>query len=150
MMYERMLDKRNKPDLTQINAYIGNKSFARLCIFENQLKMQYDLSVEMKFPFGNHYGWGYKYSHKSAHLCYAFFEREAFTVMVQIGDKRVPELEKYIEMNILSAKGRELWNHRYPCGDKGGWVKIRVLENDDLADAVSFVNAKKTPKLQRK
>ncbi|MDR2203028.1 MAG: DUF3788 domain-containing protein [Nitrososphaerota archaeon] len=28
--------------------------------------------------FGSNYGWGYKYSHKANHLCYAFFEKNIF------------------------------------------------------------------------
>ena len=74
-MYERMLDKSNKPCLSQIIEYIGKDGYARLCKLETYLKTQYNLSRELRFPFGNNYGWGYKYSHKSFHLFYAFFER---------------------------------------------------------------------------
>lgn len=143
-MYERMLDKKNEPSLKQIKAYVGEESYASLCAFEEQLKTQYQLSKELRFPFGNNYGWGYKYSHKSVHLCYAFFEEGAFTIMVHVGDQRVPALEK--EMDALSPKARELWAHRYPCGEIGGWVQVRVLEYDDLCDALKFINAKKAPK----
>ena len=107
------------------------------------MSQQYALKRDLRFPFGNSYGWGYKYSHKSAHLCYAFFEKGAFTIMVQIGDQRVSWLEKNID--LFSPKARALWENRYPCGEHGGWVRIRVLEDTDLQDAVQFIRGKKAP-----
>ena len=142
-MYERMLDKTNKPDGTQIRACLGKDSYARLLNFEEALAARYDLHRELRFPFGSQYGWGYKYSHKSLHLCYAFFEQGAFTVMVQVGDRQVPALEK--QMAALSPKARDVWAGRYPCGNTGGWVRDRVLEDADLADVLRFVEAKKAP-----
>lgn len=55
-MYERMLDKSNKPCLSQIIEYIGKDGYARLCKLETYLKTQYNLSRELRFPFGNNYG----------------------------------------------------------------------------------------------
>lgn len=140
-MYERMLDKSREPSLEEIKEYVGTTAYSLLCMFEDSLKLRYDLVSELRFPFGNSYGWGYKYSHKSFHLCYAFFENRAFTVMIQIGDKQVPALEKIL--NTLSPKSRELWDSRYPCGEHGGWVRYRVLECSDLPEILKFVNAKK-------
>lgn len=60
---------------------------------EEYLNTHYQLVKEIRFPFGNSYGWGYKYSHKSSHLCYAFFEKGAFTVTIQIGDKQAQLVE---------------------------------------------------------
>lgn len=38
-MYERMLDKSNKPCLSQIIEYIGKDGYARLCKLETYLKL---------------------------------------------------------------------------------------------------------------
>ena len=143
-MFERMLDKSRKPDEAEIREYIGEDSYKRLCQFESILSEQYQLSKELRFPFGNHYGWGYKLSHKSIHLCYAFFEKGAFTITVQIGDRQVPKAEQIIAE--MSPKARELWANRYPCGDIGGWIHYRVLEDEELEEVISFVNAKRAPK----
>ena len=142
-MYERMLDKNNEPTLKQIREYLGGESFERLLSLEKYLQTHYQLSKETRFPFGNSYGWGYKYSHKSAHLCYAFFEKGAFAVTVQIGDKQVHSIDEL--MDALSPKARELWANRYPCGSNGGWVHYRVVKDEELGDIYKFIAAKKKP-----
>lgn len=142
-MFERMLNKRDTPSSAEIREYIGEAGFERLCALEERLSEQYDLAKDLRFPFGNRYGWGYKYSHKSFHLCYAFFEKSAVTITIQVGDKQVPTLEAGLEK--LSPRARELWANRYPCGDTGGWVHYRMPHDGDLADIMAFVHAKKAP-----
>ena len=142
-MNERLLDKNNKPTLEQVKEYLGSEGYERLLSLEEYLKSHYQLSREMRFPFGNNYGWGYKYSHKATHLCYAFFEKGAFTVTLQIGDKQVHLVEDML--NTLSQKARELWNNRYPCGEHGGWVHYRVLGDEELTDIYKLIGAKKKP-----
>ena len=142
-MYERLLDKNAMPDEATIQEYLGMHSHERLIIFENRLKASYQLVRELKFPFGNDYGWGYKYSHKSSHLCYTFFEKGAFTVMLQIGDKQVPLLESHL--SSLLQKTQDLWNDRYPCGERGGWVHYRVMTDEELSDVLKLLVIKKKP-----
>jgi len=142
-MYSRLLDKSNPPTETQIAETLGAETRARLAAFEGYLKSRYDLKMELRFPFGANYGWGYKYSHKSAHICYAFFESGAFTVTLQIGDKNIPALEAMLPS--LSPKGTELWQNRYPCGEHGGWIHYRVLSDADLTDVCALVGAKVKP-----
>lgn len=146
-MYERLLDKKNQPTPEHVKEYIGDKSFKHLLLLEEYLQAHYQLSKEMRFPFGNDYGWGYKYNHKSTHLCYAFFERGAFTVTLQIGDKQAHFVDDII--NTLSSKAVELWKNRYPCGDKGGWVHYRVLSDEELGDVYKLLHAKKRPALTK-
>ena len=142
-MHERLLDKNNEPTLEQVREYLGEESVKRLLSLEDYLQTHYHLSKEMRFPFGNSYGWGYKYSHKSSPLCYIFFENGAFTVTIQIGDKRVHLVENYL--SDLSSKAQELWENRYPCGDNGGWVHYRILSDNELNDIYKFISAKKKP-----
>ena len=109
---------------------LGAEALNRLDKLECWLGSRYDISRALRFPFGAPYGWGYKYSHKQTHLCYAFFERDAFTVTLQIGDARVPALEKVLPSLQLATQ--QLWEHRYPCGQHGGWVHLHVLSDQDV------------------
>lgn len=142
-MYERLLDKNSIPAIEYIEEYLGNESFLLLTTLEEYLQAHYQLSKELRFPFGNSYGWGYKYSHKSAHLCYAFFEKGAFTLTIQIGDKQAHLVDEI--MCELSPKARELWVNRYPCGENGGWIHYRVLDDTELNDVYKFIGVKKKP-----
>lgn len=142
-MYERLLDKKNEPAPEQIKEYLGSESYERLLSLEEHLQRHYHLIKEIRFPFGNSYGWGYKYSHRSSHLCYVFFEKGAFTVTVQIGDKQVHLVES--NLKDLSLKAQELWENRYPCGENGGWVHYRVMGDEELTDIFAFIHAKKKP-----
>lgn len=142
-MYERLLDKSDEPDICRIEEHLGNESYSRLLLMEEQLQAQYHLARELRFPFGGSYGWGYKYSHRSSHLCYAFFEKGAFTVTVQIGDRQLPSIEG--ALSGLSRKAQDYWENRYPCGERGGWIHYRVTDDGDLADIFAFIHAKKRP-----
>lgn len=139
-MSERMLDKNEMPTLESIQVYMG-ASYPVLLRLEELMKERYELNKEMKFPFGNNYGWGYKYNHKQVHLCYVFFEKGTFTVMLQLGDRFVNQIEASFEQ--LSSKARLLWQNRYPCGEQGGWIHYMVEGEEDLNDILIFLNIKK-------
>jgi len=145
-MYERLLDKNKKPTIEFLEDYIGSQGYNNLLQFEGFLNKNYQLSREMKFPFGNNYGWGYKYSHKSNHLCYAFFEAGAFTVMLQLGDHCVSKIEHMLP--TFSSKTIDLWKNRYPCGKQGGWIHYRVLDVKELDDIFELIRIKKRPILE--
>lgn len=142
-MYERLLDKNVEPDADSIEQFIGAESVARLKSLESYLTENYRLFRELRFPFGVSYGWGFKYSHGTKHLCYVFFERGAFTVTIQIGDREVPALEAALP--TLFPKSRELWANRYPCGESGGWVHYRVLADSDLKDVMALIKIRMKP-----
>lgn len=140
-MAKRLLDKNNSPSVDDISAFMGANNYALLQMFEVMLAKKYELSKELKFPFGNHYGWGYKYSHKSSHLCYAFFEENAFTVMIQLGDNTISKVEK--SLPHLSPKSQVLWANRYPCGKQGGWIHYPVTDQGDLSEILAFAEMKR-------
>ena len=142
-MYERLLDKSIVPDSSTIREYLGQQSYERLTSLENRMRANYQLLREVKFPFGNSYGWSYKYSHKSSHLCYVFFEENAFTVTLQIGDQQAPLVESHLSSFL--QKTQELWANRYPCGEYGGWVHYRVLADKELTDIIKLLAIRKKP-----
>jgi len=142
-MYERMLNKKLKPTNAQIDDTLGQEAVGRLGSLETFLTEHYVMGREIVFPFGNRYGWGYKYSHKTKTLCHVFFEQGAFTVTLQIGDACVDALEK--KLPVLLQKTRELWQKRYPCGERGGWLHYRVLSDEELQDVFALIKAKVKP-----
>jgi len=136
-----MLDKSQPPTGEDIENYMGAESSQLLARFEEQLGSHCRLSKEMKFPFGNEYGWGYKYSRGATHICYAFFEAGAFTVMLQLGGKHVAKVEALL--SELLPQTQELWWERYPCGKEGGgWMHYRVLGECELQDVLALVKIK--------
>lgn len=143
MDYVRMLDKKKKPTEDAIERYLGEESAARLRAFEDRLRADYELARELRFPFGDNYGWGYKYSHKRKHLCYAFFENGAFTVTMQIGDHGVQQVEAALPQ--LLPETQQLWKDRYPCGDNGGWMHCRVLNDAVMDDLFVLLHIKVKP-----
>ena len=142
-MYERMTDKSRVPETEKIEEFIGRESSGILRLLERILQGRYIISRELRFPFGASYGWGYKYSHKTKHLFYLFFEKDALTATFQIGDNEVPSLIG--QLQLLSPKARSLWESRYPCGENGGWVHYRILSDDELEDVVRYIAIRKKP-----
>ena len=145
-MYERMLNKQFTPTPKKIKEYMGEKAVENSENLKNALKKVFELNIELKFPFGNNYGWGYKVSNKTKHLFYLFFERGSFTIMFQIkGIKTEKEIEKYKK---LSDEGKEYWNNKYPCGENGGWIHYRVLTKKHLNDIGIFLSIKTNKEIE--
>ncbi|MCL2655761.1 MAG: DUF3788 domain-containing protein [Coriobacteriia bacterium] len=142
-MPERMTDKTQAPTVTEIDTFIGVSAQRQLELLEQQLATRYDLSRELRFPYGKDYGWGYKFSHKSAHLLYVFFAREALVATLQIGDGQVAKLEATLP--ALSPKAQQLWKDRYPCGKQGGWIHYEIGADDDLDDILALIAIRKKP-----
>jgi hypothetical protein len=143
-MFERMLDKSKKPSVDEIHAYIGKNATKYISRIQKQLKNFFDLRIELKFPFGDNYGWGYKVSHKTKHLFYLFFEKGSLTATIQIPGLK--ESENLI--NQLSKKGKQFWEKRYPCGNGGGWVHYRINNERDYIDFFVFLQMKIKKKLE--
>lgn len=141
-MYERMLDKEAMPGEENVNLFVGKTAVKNMEIIFSELSKKLDLNTEMKFPFGNNYGWGYKVSNKSKHLFYLFFEKGSITAMMQL--KKIGD-DLYEQ---LSGKGKEYWDNRYPCGDGGGWIHYRILNKDDLRDMGLFLSSKSGKEIQ--
>ncbi len=137
-MYERMLNKQSVPTESEINEYIGSTAVENMKSIKETLEKIFEITMELKFPFGNNYGWGYKVSNKSKHLFYILFEKNAIVIMFQISKiKTEKEIAKY---NNLSEEGKEYWKNRYPCGENGGWIQYRITNKKQLKDIGIFLS----------
>ena len=87
LSYKRMLDKKTVPTEDEINEHIGNKAVKHIETIKSGLSNIFETQMEVKFPFGNNYGWGYKVSNRSKHLFYIFFEKDSINIMLQIKKK---------------------------------------------------------------
>jgi hypothetical protein len=136
-----MLNKQAVPTEDEINDYIGEKAVKHIELIKNSLGKIFEIKSELKFPFGNNYGWGYKISAKSKHLFYLFFERGSITIMLQIKKniKTETQIEKY---NCLSEEGKDYWKNSYPCGENGGWIHYRITNENQLKDIGIFLSVK--------
>jgi len=147
-MFERMLDKNLLPNVCEIEKYIGKRSSKYIkCIISN-LKNNFDIKIEIKYPFGNKYGWGYKISNRTKHLIYIFFEKRAITIMIQL-NKMENDIEKS-KYEELSTEGKEYWKNRYPCGDGGGWIHYRLLTDENFRDIGKLLMIKTNKEFQWK
>lgn len=144
---ERLLNKEVTPTEEEIKNFIGEKSWTLLLETESRLKENYDLNKELRFPFGNNYGWGYRYRHKASHLFYLFFQKGGFVCTTQLGDKTVEKVEKLLPETL--EKTQELWKTRYPCGEQGGWINYFIETREELCDFLKLLNIKVRPKKTR-
>lgn len=126
-MYERMLDKEREPTADEFAAYCGNGKDLFLSLDSFLLK---DLNTQklLRFPYGNRYGWGYKYFVKNRHICDVFAEKEAFTVMLRLSNTQFDSV-----YDSLLPCSKEYIDNKYPCG-AGGWIQYRVLTKGHLED----------------
>jgi hypothetical protein len=139
-MYERMLNKEYLPNVCEIQKYIGEKANKYINSFIGNLRNVYEVKTEIKIPFGNKYGWGYKVNIKTKHLCYIFFESKAITVTIQI--KKIDNDFCKSKYDELSDEGKSCWENRYPCGNGGGWIHYRILNNENFSDIGKFIMIK--------
>jgi hypothetical protein len=143
-MYERMLNKQIVPTEDEIKEYIGKKAVENIELIKKSLEKSFEINYELKFPFGNNYGWGYKISNKSKHLFYLFFEKGSITIMLQI-NKNVKEMEEY---NKLSEEGKQYWENKYPCGENGGWIHYRIINKKQLKDIGIFLSIRTNKEIE--
>ena len=137
-----MLEKSHKPTANEIFKYIGENETKYWRIHEDFFNNSYDIVSDLRFPFGNNYGWGVRFQHKNKTLCYMFPEKEAFTVFFQIGKNEVTKL--YDKLDSFLPKTKEVWEKRYPCGE-GGWIYYRVLNIEEINDIEELIRIKKKP-----
>jgi len=100
--------------------------------FNSWIKQTYSALSEVKFPYGNSYGWCVSF-HKRKKLIYNLFpEKGAFCVMV----KRTDTQFKKVYENV-SEYAKELIDHKYPCNN-GGWIHFRVNSGKSYQDIITI------------
>lgn len=141
---KRLTEKFHQPTEELVQLFMGDDAWRRLMRFEEMLRMQYDLNREMKFPFGNEYGWSFRYSHKKSLLLYVFFEEGGFCCTISINDTGAQQVEAML--GDLLPEIQAVWTNRYPCGADGGWLHRSVASHDELPDLIRLVGVKVKPK----
>ena len=84
-MYERMLDKQNKPAFDDMAAYCG-KGMELFIRINEWLSDTCSTVQEITFPYGNKYGWAVAHRKKKKLICNVFAENGAFTVMIRLSN----------------------------------------------------------------
>lgn len=134
-MYERMLNKQEKPTIEEMAEYC--ESCAGLFTGLNEwLSGTYGTDQTVSFPYGNQYGWGIAHRKNKKLICNVFAEADAFTVMLRLSNKQFAS-----GYSRMQPYARELIDHRYPCGD-GGWIHYRVTCGEQLDDLQMLLSAK--------
>ena len=117
--------------------YSGNSGELWLAL-DKYLKDTHNADTLIRFPYGNEYGWGVKYSVKKRHICDVFAENGAFTALFQVSDRAVETV-----YDTLGDYARQIWADKSPCAG-GGWIAFRVLDKGQLADLEKMLHAKIT------
>ena len=134
-MYERLLNKDVVPTLGELAAYCGENGalFQKLT---DQLLQTYGTTQEIRFPYGNHYGWSVAHRKKKKLICDIFAEAGAFTVMLRLSNQQFGSV-----YDQLQAYTQNYIDNKYPCGD-GGWIHYRVLNEEHFNDVLRLLAVK--------
>ena len=136
-MYERMLNKQEIPTFDDLIQYSGERGALWLDL-DKYLEDEFQVLRQIRFPYGNKYGWSAKYSVKSKHICDVFAENGAFAALFQVSDKAIDTI-----CDELSTYAKDVWADKSPCAS-GGWIEFRVLDKDGLHDLKKIIRAKIT------
>ncbi|MFQ5909723.1 MAG: DUF3788 domain-containing protein [Thermoplasmata archaeon] len=140
--YERLVDEDAIPDEKTVLDVIGKNSAELWGKLRDFLRENYDFEPELVY-YGRKYGWCYRYRRKKKTLCVLYPETGAFTVLVTLGKKDVEEVEGKID--TFNPETQRIFNEARQYHD-GKWIYKRALTEDDLADVISLIKAKKKPK----
>lgn len=134
-MYERMLNKKEKPTIEEMEKYCGECENL-LSGLNEWLTITYNTESKQVFPYGNSYGWGIGHYKNKKLMCNIFAEQGAFTVMMRLSNKQYNAV--YVQ---VSKYTQEFIDNRYPCGD-GGWIQYRVTNKEQLEDIQVLLGVK--------
>ena len=112
-MYERMLDKQNKPAFDDMAAYCG-KGMELFIRINEWLSDTCGTVQEITFPYGNKYGWAVAHRKKKKLICNVFAENGAFTVMIRLSNAQF-----HLVYDQVEKETQECIDNKYPCGDGG-------------------------------
>ena len=135
-MYERILSNQEVPTFDNLIQHSGKNGKLWLDLDE-YLTNEFQAVKLIRFGFGNE-GWSVKYSKKNKYICDVFAENGAFLVFFRVSNNAIGTI--YDELDENSKQG---WQNKYPCGE-GGWIRIRVLNDEHLKSLKKIINAKMT------
>ena len=134
-MFDRMLDKNSIPTIEEMNTYCGvnGNLFKEI---NHYLVEQLGTQTEIRFPYGNTYGWSITHREQQKLICDIFAEAGALTIMLRLSNKQFEavygEMHRYAQEHIY---------HKYICGD-GGWIHYRVLSQEHVEDIKRLLKVK--------
>lgn len=134
-IYERMLDKSNTPTYEDMLSHCGELKTLFIS-FNYFIKENFLTDEEIKFPYGNSYGWCISHHRKTKLICNVFPEIDAFCVMVRKTDKQFADIYNYV-----SDYAKEIIDNRYPCNN-AGWIHFHVKNDNDYSDIVRIMTGK--------
>lgn len=108
-------------------------------LLENYLEKDYELGKIM-IEDSKSEGWRVNYQASDKSLCYIHPEIDAFIVVFQIQEEKIDSIK-----NELSKYALKIWDNRYPCG-KGGWIRYKVTNENDVLEVRKLLNVKIKPK----
>lgn len=120
-------DKNVCPVLEEIAEYVGNPVFVQFC---ETIKNTYQCSEKIEYSACSmEKGWNVKFKKAGKSLCTIYPREGFFTVLVVIGNKAKPFVEK-----ILPDCTGELQNIYYRTQEGNGqrWLMIDIEDEDDL------------------
>ena len=134
-MYDRMLDKQNRPTFDDMAVYCGKATELFIRINE-WLSNVCETTQEISFPYGNNYGWAVTHRKKKKLICNIFAENDAFTVMIRLSNDQF-----YSVYDQVKKETQECIDMKYPCGD-GGWLHYRVTGEEHYCDIQKMLEIK--------
>ena len=138
-MYERLMDKTLSPTFDYLISYSADSVIFWLEL-DRYIKDVFFAEHQIRFPYGNKYGWSCKYSKKSKHICDVFAENGAFALHFRISNKQLGSI-----YDSLSDYAKDVCDNKYPCSE-GGWLTYRVLSQAHVSDAKKLLAAKMNQK----
>lgn len=134
-MYERMLNKLEKPTIEEMEKYCGECGTLFSSLNE-WLTITFNTESKQVFPYGNSYGWGIGHYKNKKLMCNIFAEQDAFTVMMRLTNKQYDAVYERV-----SKYTQEYIDNKYSCGD-GGWIQYRVTNEGQFKDIKLLLGVK--------
>ena len=139
-MYERLLDKTISPTFDDLIAYSAESGVLWLEL-DKYLTDIISAQRQIRFPYGNKYGWSCVYRLKNKHICDAFAEKGAFALHFNISNQQINFV-----YDSLSKYAKDVCDNKYSCGE-GGWLTYQILSKSHVNNAKKLLSAKMNVKL---
>ena len=133
-MFERLVDKIVIPSYSDMITYCGKQGEA-FEQFNAWVADEFLTDSEIKFPYGNSYGWCVSHHRKSKLICNVFPEKGSFCVMVRKTDKQFAAVYEKV-----SDYAKKVIDSKYQCGN-GGWIHFHVKNEADYKDIIMILHA---------